>query len=226
VSDDGSPLLGIDPHHFDDLVARRRMKREDRQLIPAVTAQLLGSERSPGSRDALFYPSAGKDIFTPTILGLPYCTQFFFYERNERIGVPPGRAFADALATRVDISRSAQGRLLEFDYEGIARSISVVHSDNFKFLERDVDLAFYFHRGDSPGEGGSGQEWDSEYLADLGRMVPEGRDCRIVTQGEPGGVRPDVQEQLHRLSIPDSHGDLDYFVGTLDGAVLRRREGS
>ena len=226
MSDDGSPLLGIDQRHFDNFVARRRMKREDRQLIPAVTAQLLGSERSPGSRDALFYPSAGKDIFTPTILGLPYCTQFFFYERNERIGVPPGRAFADALATRVDISRSAQGRLLEFDYEGIPRTIVVVHSDNRDFLGRDVDLAFYFHRGDSPGEGGSGQEWDSRYLADLGRMVPEGRDCRIVTQGEPGGVRRDVQEQLHRLSMPDSHDDLDYFVGVLDGAVLRRQDGS
>ena len=75
----------------------------------------------------------------------------------------------------------------------------------------------YFHRGDSPGEGGSGECWDSEFLAYIANMAGSGT-LRIVTQGEPGGIHILARKYLKELSINNRDTmsrDGLYFIGEL-----------
>lgn len=175
---------------------------------------------------ALFYPSAGYDLFTPTIMGLPFCTRFYFYERGS---LPPGkikkiqRDFAlisdDA---KCSVAEKSNGCDYQFIHADIERRVYWVKGNNKSFLEKDINLAMYFHRGDSPGEGGSGEAWDSEYLPSLARKASSGT-LRIVTQGEPGGVNNYALQHLRELSINNSsamHRDGLYFIGVIEDNAL------
>lgn len=72
-------------------------------------------------------------------------------------------------------------------------------------LGRDVDLAFYFNRGDCAGEGGSEQDWDSRYLPDLRRKIVAGRTCVILTDGGTGGLYFELKSKMSIIDIPNSN---------------------
>jgi len=217
-----------------ECVVEQTMKPEDSRLIRAFFSQREVLEDAPSPRAALFYPSAGKDVLTPLLLGLPFCSQFFFYDvscrsphtKPERLSgwkqmlrkvlkVPP----ADIL--RDEGGDSGEEATAAFVFDGVRRTLHLVGCDNREFLNRDVDLAFYFHRGDSVGEGGSGQEWDSRYLADLGQMVPGERVCQFLTDGEPGGLHPELGSELQIFPVASTRAERRYFVGQPSGASLR-----
>lgn len=154
------------------------------------------------TRSALFYPSSGKDWVTPILLGMPTCTDFYFYDNDTsklRIRIEsllrdirPIFSIRDELKDRSRVRPRSPftdtDTLVQFafEFESIKRTIHWVREDNLQFLASDVKLAFYFHRGDSLGEGGSGQRWDSTLLPDLFALVPKGQSCYFLTDGEPG----------------------------------------
>jgi hypothetical protein len=201
-----------------DLVASGRMKPEDSRLIPAFFSQRSAPLGRPNPRDALFYPSSGRDILTPLLLGLPYCSQFFFYDIGHH---GPAMTLVGDLRRFLSTQPVAAGESIRFEFSGLPRTIHLIKSNNRDFLGRDVDLAFYFHRGDSPGEGGSGQEWDSRHIVDLGHKVADAGVCQILTDGEPGGLHPDLRSRMQTASIPISHRGRDYFLGEASNDLLR-----
>lgn len=174
----------------------------------------------PPERAALFYPSAGRDLMAPLLLGLPYCRLFYFYDREHAMIGPAGllRALRGGLADPVERAewrpdpdppgleraprrrryRSTGDYVVRFHHRGIMREIHWVCRENGEFLMHDVDLAFYFHRGDSEGEGGSGQWWDGELLHLLLAKIPTDGRCLFLTNGQPWGLHPD----LVRLARP------------------------
>lgn len=84
-----------------------------------------------------------------------------------------------------------------------------------EFLKSDAELCFYFHRGDSLGEGGSGQRWDSELLPKLINMIPVSQTCAILSDGEPGGLDRKYVESYGELNIPNLQGECTYYFGIL-----------
>jgi hypothetical protein len=209
-----------------ELVASDHMKPEDSRLMREFFSQIGSRPERPGPRDALFYPSSGSDILTPVLLGLPFCSQFFLYDTGQ--------------TRRANLTKEKLWRLLEvrphcenvdgdessrFDFRGTPRIVHVVRADNRDYLARDVDLAFYFRRGDSAGEGGSNQRWDSRHLADLGQKIADAGTCQIVTDGEPGGLHADLRSRLHAFSVAISHRSRDYFMGGASKNVLTELNG-
>lgn len=219
-----SNVVNIGQSEVVDLVANGRMKPEDSRLIAAFFSHRHVPTQWPSPRDSLFYPSSGEDLFTPLLLGLPYCAQFFFYDHLPRKNVV-GR-LKRLLNQLPDVQFQSNGgrdnEPLQFDFIGTRRTIHLVQGDNLDFLDRDVDLTFYFHRGDSPGEGGSGQNWDSLYVVDLGEQIESAGACQILTDGEPGGLHPDLRSRMQKASIPLSHGGRDYFFGEASREFLQK----
>lgn len=204
---------------------RGLMKMGDSRLISQFTKQIPPSNQTPSERSALFYPSAGVDMLTPLLLGLPYCREFYFYEKRQRQHAP---AITNVLARIPTIRLRNQARTpggweqqsnhqyLELEYAGLLRRIYWICSDNLDFLQADVELAFYFHRGDSWGEGGSGQQWDSKLLPELMKKIPAGKECIFLTDGEPGGVD---QQPFNVLNFPFLERGRRYYYGSLSGEV-------
>lgn len=108
----------------------------------------------------LFYPSAGYDLLTPTIIGLPFCTRFYFFEcgslPHEKIKAIQRRFSLISDDAKCSVSAHNKGCDYQFTHADIERHAYWVRGHNKKFLEMDINLAMYFHRGDSPGEGGRG----------------------------------------------------------------------
>jgi len=215
-------------------VATRSMKPEDSRLIRSFFERNPVPAELPTEQAALFYPSAGDDVITPMILGLPYCSRFFFYDRRWRRGEQQVR-HERAVRIRIRISAilgidrrgiaqndQQDENILTFEVGGVLRTVHLVHRENREFLNRKVDLAFYFHRGDSEGEGGSGQEWDGRFILELGEMAPAAGSCMVVTDGEPGGLHCDLRQRLEPVvRIPSSHRGRDYYQGAVPGEFLQ-----
>ena len=176
---------------------------------------------SADHRRALFYPSAGKDFFFPLLVGLPFCTDFFFYEEaRHRDGKIVLRRAIRELVPNVECIEleAAENECLEFEFDSVSRRAWIVHEDNMTFLDKDIPIAFYFHRGDSPGEGGSGQSWDSNLLLQLLAKSAKDIGCHVLTDGEPGGLRDEVATQCQKVSLASSHLGRDYFYGVIPKA--------
>lgn len=146
-------------------VAQRLMKIGDSRLISrftkVVTPPLL--ENTPSEKSSLFYPSAGTDFLTPLLLGLPYCTQFYFFEQH-RPEEPQLAAKKLKLLNRIKglhiptnpprWELADDRHYIDFEFNGIPRRLHWVHADNRAFLQEDAELRFYFRRGDSSHGGG------------------------------------------------------------------------
>ena len=104
----------IEQRRISEAVINRAMKPEDSRLIREFFCQADEPPQSPGSRDALFYPSSGDDILTPLLLGLPFCSQFFFYDRfikrNGQRFENQIKEYLDRMALPGSLQRSAQER--------------------------------------------------------------------------------------------------------------------
>ena len=209
--------------------ARNRLRR-DQALLRLAGERLARPAAEPSPRAALFYPSAGLDLWTPLLLGLPYCRQFFFYERFRDIVDPD--VFADLYAGHIRAVESegweSDEYVVRFHHQGVPRVVRWVCRDNTDFLSQDVDLAFYFHRGDSLGEGGSGQRWDSLLIPALLEKIPAGSSSLFVTDGEPGGLHPHLLAALPRKEgiIKPGRSSRDYYVGVLRRGSLTTELGA
>jgi hypothetical protein len=169
---------------------------------------------SSDDRRGLFYPSAGRDFLFPLLVGMPYCTDFFFYEEIIRSDGPRKLRLAINEIVRRSAGRVgdvAVGEPLEFEFDSVSRRAWIVHEDNTTFLTKDIPLAFYFHRGDSLGEGGSGQMWDSDLLPSLLAKSVPGIGCHILTDGKPGGLLESILAECQKVSLPNH----DYFYGVI-----------
>lgn len=213
----------LDQNGIWDAINRNTMKLGDSRLISQFTRIIVPSRITPKEKSALFYPSAGTDLMSPILLGLPYCTQFYFFERNQ-IRYPPNlvpvlrqipglRMLDDQPPLRW--KQEDRKHFLDFEFNGTRRRVNWVHSDNKEFLRLDVELSFYFHRGDSWGEGGSGQQWDSELLPELLKMIPDGSYCFYLTDGEPGGIDEKYFEDKYELNMPFFERGRKYYCGKL-----------
>lgn len=201
------------------LLRKRFLKSEDSRLHwQLFRTQQDDVQTSWANRPALFYPSAGDDLFFPLVVGLPFCTDFYFYEVSSRM--PRASRFRQALREleprlEFEAKEVADGECVQFEFDSVPRRIWTMQKDNLTFLENDVELGFFFHRGDSEGEGGSGQRWDSELLPRLLEKASPDVGLRIFTDGEPGGLDESVKSKLEQVSLPNSHRGRDYFSGVL-----------
>ncbi len=202
------------------------MKSYDQDLIRIFNKIFAPTVSEPINKSALFYPSAGLDLITPIILGLPYCIHFYFYEWY------PERLLQDnslidnifSILSNIDgieiensnwVASNNKEHLIKFHSYGIERTAHWVHKDNKDFLNKDVILKFYFHRGDSYGEGGSGQFWDSELLPQLINMIPQGVRSLFVTDGEPGGLSFELKKISHEFERFGRTRSIKYYYGSL-----------
>jgi len=181
-------------------------------------------------RSSLFYPSAGTDFITPILLGLPFCTQFYFFELGRRRRPSASELNRRRLPSLAGILRNIKGgRFLEgtqwiehddtdcldFEFDNVPRRIHWVHADNTEILKKNIELRFYFHRGDSEGEGGSGQRWDSTLLPELIKLIPSGSSAIYVTDGQPGGFNPVKPFETFALDLPFIERGRTYYCGRL-----------
>ena len=110
--------------------ARRYSKPGDRQLISWIAEHDSGIVSQPRANSALFYPSAGEDIVTPTIIGLPHCRNFYYYELLIR-ALPASfiKGLEESLGTEIETQKTEYEDLYLFDIDGIRRTIHWVHRD-------------------------------------------------------------------------------------------------
>jgi hypothetical protein len=157
-------------------------------------------------------------------MGLPFCTQFYFYDTHIS---DRAKSFKDTLRKFFrclpDSTRQAVN-VIKFEFSGLRRTVHFLKEDNLNFLQQDVDLAFYFHRGDSQGEGGSGQNWDSELMADLLQKVAKSGVCQVLTDGQPGGLRSDILSEMQTFTSPISHRRRKYFFGQISDHLAKNLE--
>ena len=224
---DGS-IISVCQSRVIDSVASGKLKPEDSRPIRFFVDQQSSIPAPPNNRASLFYPSAGNDLIAPVLLGLPYCTRFFFYDSSgqrrrhcKRASAIQGQ-FKRLLRVQMANEGSEDESVLTFEIAGVPRVIHIRQRDNLDFLDCDVDLAFYFHRGDSPGNGGSGQQWDKHHIVDLGKMTPKTNVCQMLTDGEPGGLHPDLCARMQTIHVPISHRERDYYYGVICGDSLRQ----
>lgn len=206
-----------------ELLKEERLKPEDSMLhwklfrnqkdVPPITS---------GVRRSLFYPSAGRDFLFPILVGLPYCTDFFFFDtRRERSSwcnnqlAKAIRLFDQDRCVTETEGRAApceDSHCVEFTYQSIPRRAWIIHQDNQRFLSQDVPLSFYFHRGDST-EGGSSQNWDSDLLPQLLSRADKETGCHVLTDAEPGGLLASIAAKCTRIRLSNSHRHRDYYYG-------------
>lgn len=199
------------------LLCKRLLKPEDSVLHWTLFRNdVTATKQDLSTKRALFYPSAGQDLLFPLIVGMPHCTDFYFYEQssNRPISISPILRSLNLTAETVETGNN-EFQCYEFQFDSTLRRIWVIRRDNKQFLDLEVPLTFFFHRGDSHGEGGSGQFWDSELLPLLIKRAPSDIGLRILTDCEPGGLDDSVKSQLRQVSPPNSHRQRDYFYGVL-----------
>lgn len=198
-------------------------KDEDRWLIPTVHRYFGVPTERPRPRSALFYPSAGGDLVPALLMGMPYCSTFYFYDRSlyrnrqnvERLVKRAIQAFKGRVKGEWMWTAEGHGRVV-FECLAVSWTIHLRAEDNEAFLEEDVDLAMYVHRGDSMGEGGSGQRWDSDWLPRLATKMAEGAPACVVTDGEPGGLAVEYLAGAKPASMRDQVPSRTYVMGYLD----------
>jgi len=194
---------------------RRKQRGISESIVLSQRSKLRGIRPVEIKGKALFYPSAGNDLLTPILLGLPFCEVFYFYDRSGRRPPNIWRALKQTGATVVNRKweQIDCGWRIQLELCDVNRTIYWINQNNLKFLDEDIELGFYFHRGDSQGEGGSNQYWDSKLLPELLKKVPEEGQCLILSDGEPGGIDAEGMG-LHQMDTQSSRGRV-YSFGSI-----------
>lgn len=208
------------------LVVEGSIKPEDSRLISWAHRWLSETKFEQKPSGALFYPSSGYDLITPVIIGLPYCTDFYFYDnaqRGDRRQSSPATNKAypkhvDALqklATHLGVLDRPTADGLSFEFDGVARRIHLIHADNTDFLKNLVQLKFLFRRGDSSGEGGSDQRWDNQLFDNLRSLIPTSNSCIVLTDGEPGGIKSEIKLQMIQKEFSNAERKRPYYISII-----------
>ena len=176
----------------------------------------LSKECSGGD---MFYPSSGSDFLTPLLLSINYCDKFYFYDKSTRI--LRNHAFIKTLKKIFDLNEVKRDLIsnkmvLSFKYKSRTKEIYFVCSDNTDVFKEDLQLGFYFHRGDSMGEGGSDQNWDSKLIESLFEKALS--KVYFVTDGKPYGIGESIKKSVTRtypLTNFNFRPDDKYYFGVL-----------
>jgi hypothetical protein len=103
-----------------------------------------------------------------------------------------------------------------FEYGGVKRRIFHTRADNQDFLNTSSRLVFFFRRGDSNGDGGSDQRWESDLFTQWKPMIPGGELCAILTDGIPGGLADELKRKLGEpKKFPSSQRKFPYYCGII-----------
>jgi hypothetical protein len=172
------------------------------------------------SRGSLFYPCSGRDWDLPIDTFLPWVDDFWFVDVNYRVERPigPQRSLVRVnmeqlegvtltartpyrVTVRHEEHRSRDGRYYRTHFcKG--RGYDVFRS---VFRVPNKKISIFFHRGDSPGEGGSNFYW-----------LGEDRLPNVIDQLEIGGLVVSdgslAMEQFRRDFDPEIF-ELDYVEG-------------
>jgi hypothetical protein len=189
--------------------------------IPFYLKQAPGI--APGGNKTLFYPSSGDDWLVPIRLFAPDITDFWFVDKRYFIAgvTAPATKRPPALATHPDyqfIDKTVVGPpswpSSRKEIEPCILTEAYVHRPSgqvirlhwrrgygFSALRRQCELAtlaVFFYRGDSLGEGGSGNLWLApDHLAEiLAKPIPGGL---IVTDGSNPGRNNQEYAPLYAL---------------------------
>ena len=199
-------------------VTEEFLKHEDSRLINTIFKKYDPKKGSAAVGPSLFYPSAGKDVLCPLILGLPFCSEYFFYEcdqkRWERSKDLVER-FLQGKFKIVEDDRSASDQkevIISFQFGNDIKRIHLVNDDNEQFFETGASIGVLFRRDDSQGNGGSGQEWDSRHILDVVKKGHSDRDILIVTDGYPGGVHKKLRNYMDLINIPLNERGREYHI--------------
>lgn len=198
------------------LVVKGVMKPEDCHLIPWAHEQLATIRSRQAPEGALFYPSAGDDVITPILLGLPYCKEFYFYDATrKRDGL---RQLSKLMGLRLPVDwQRAEPVDFTFEFDGHTRRVCFTRGDNLDFLKTGNPLTFFFRRGDSE-EGGSSHRWENDLFEKWRVMIPAGRSCGVLTDGIPGGLNRQLQDHMSPpYKFPNSERGRDYYCGVIRG---------
>lgn len=98
-------------------------------------SQYIHNATIPSEKSSLFYPSSGKDFITPILLGLPFCTKFYFFDfcnqyKNNHCNILKKLW---SILKRIecfnlpdeykDYSKINDFETLDFEYQGILRKV-------------------------------------------------------------------------------------------------------
>ncbi len=217
------------------------------------TVSRLAFKLTPG---ALFYPSCGSDTYAPLNMFIDSVNAFHFVDhliipplpllqRENRILLQGIGLAIERQETSEPAGKQNENRnqLLkhpandekcfqetwEFLVGGQRRSVEIFrhHCDNLEAFGALEHISVFFYRGDSPGEGGSGQMWTGRELFPqiVAKLTPR---ALIVTDGanhdlnkEKNHVTP--WQPLLDYSAQEDNRDFHYqgrqfvYIGQLDG---------
>jgi len=190
---------------------REGIKVEDSRLINHIAT----TNFKPNLGDTLFYPSAGYDIITPTIIALEHINDFYFYNESYDFRKLGGIKKDLEKILNLDIDYDKGKKIFSFNFSGSKRILHFIANDNKTFLKKEeVNLGFYFHRGDSNGEGGSDQKWDSDLLPELMNKIKSSNNCFFITDGHPGGLSNDLNI-IEKIKLKKTERNREYYIGYL-----------
>lgn len=137
----------------------------------------------------LFYPCAGDDLEFPINFFAGHVEEFHFADSFSRNYGIPNAAKRQQLIDHEPIPWIGRvidrpGKLIRKDING---NRVVMHNKDglLTFLENLPTISVFFYRGDSCGEGGSGQLWQGPVLLDLvlSRVMEGGLVCTDESNG-------------------------------------------
>ncbi len=189
------------------LIHMRKIKIEDSRIIYFTNSISIKSNIG----DTLFYPSAGYDIITPLLIAIEHINNFYFYNVSYEFRKLDIIKSYIGKILKIDVELDKHKRTISFIFKKIRKILYFCADDNKSFLEKDISLGFYFHRGDSSGEGGSNQKWDSELLSQLKKKVKIGKECFFISDGEPGGGMSEEISIKHEKKLYSDRNRKYYF---------------
>jgi hypothetical protein len=216
--DCGLEKLELATEDVSRMVFGKRALREQDSFLHWRLSQSARFQPLPAAaKGVLFYPSAGLDLLFPLIVGLPHCDEFHFFDNGFRYDFRRASGILISLGLRtseISETRIEHGVVLEFTLLGVVRRVVLHMQDNMEFLQSRLPVRFYFHRGDSRGEGGCDQGWDGELLGEL-LSRSDDRGMFVLTDGQPGGLNSRYERLPQKLTVPMSRREYAYYAGLL-----------
>lgn len=215
-------LEQFDPQHFDVLphdireieqcieYANDYLQLETSRSLPKWQNQIQSSSHldllhfSQLSVDipkgSFFYPSSGNDFHLPIEVFSNYVNEFHFADALNRNYGQNKHLKRNMITKEIPwIGRIAMGETSQ-SQKAINKSHAIFHrKDGLLTLLEDIDdLTIFFYRGDSRGEGGSGQLWQGPVLLDyvLLRIQDGGLLCADDSNGF-GSLFSELRESIH-----------------------------